>query len=143
MHQQLDECLSKGWVHPSTSLYGAPILFVHKKIWSLYICIDYRALVRQTKLDKIASIASGTTQKSRVCTTPGAKVTCKARAKPSMARFSPSASRTSSLHILLMGSWAVAAIFFNQKVVSCATIDQNQTLGNRSIVTAKPKVKFQ
>ena len=26
--QQLDKYLSKGWVHPSTSVYGAPLLFV-------------------------------------------------------------------------------------------------------------------
>ena len=65
---------------------------------------------------KIASIASGTTQKSRVCTTPGAKVTNTARAKPRFARVSPLASRTLSLYILPMGSWAAAATFSLRKL---------------------------
>ena len=65
---------------------------------------------------KITSITSGMTQKSRVCTTPGAKVTHKARAKPRLARVSPSASRTLSLHILSMGNRAVAATFSLRKL---------------------------
>ena len=43
--------LEKGWIHPSVSPYGAPLLFVRKKIGELRMCIDYRALNRQTKLD--------------------------------------------------------------------------------------------
>ena len=43
--------LEKGWIHPSVSPYGAPLLFVCKKTGKLRMCIDYRALNRQTKLD--------------------------------------------------------------------------------------------
>ena len=43
--------LEKGWIHPSASPCGAPLLFVCKKTSKLRMCIDYRALNRQTKLD--------------------------------------------------------------------------------------------
>ena len=43
--------LEKGWIGPSMSSYGAPMLFVHKKTGKLWMCIDYHALNRQTKLD--------------------------------------------------------------------------------------------
>ena len=43
--------LEKGWLHPSVSPCGAPLLFVHKKTGKLEVCIDYRALNHQTKLD--------------------------------------------------------------------------------------------
>ena len=43
--------LEKGWICPSMSPYGAPLLFVCKKRGKLRICIDYSALNRQTKLD--------------------------------------------------------------------------------------------
>ena len=39
---QLEELLSKGFIRPSTSPWGAPILFVKKKDGSLQLCIDYR-----------------------------------------------------------------------------------------------------
>ena len=51
MHQQLYEYLIKGWVHPGTSPYGAPILSVHKKNGGLRICINFQALNKQAKLD--------------------------------------------------------------------------------------------
>ena len=43
---QLEELLSKGLIRPSTSPWGAPILFVKKKYGSLRLCIDYRQLNR-------------------------------------------------------------------------------------------------
>ena len=43
--------LEKGWIHLSISPYGALLLFVHKKTGKLRMCINYRALNRQTKLD--------------------------------------------------------------------------------------------
>ena len=42
--------LEKGWIRPSVSPYGAPLLFVCKKTGKLWMCIKYRALNRQTKL---------------------------------------------------------------------------------------------
>lgn len=44
LKRQLDELLEKGWIRPSTSPYGAPILFVHKKDSTLRMCVDYRGL---------------------------------------------------------------------------------------------------
>ena len=45
---QLEELLSKGFIQPSISPWGAPILFVKKKDGSLRLCIDYRQLNRVT-----------------------------------------------------------------------------------------------
>lgn len=41
---QLQELLKKGFVRPSTSPWGAPVLFAKKKDGSLRLCIDYRQL---------------------------------------------------------------------------------------------------
>ena len=41
---QMEELVSKGFVRPSTSPWGAPVLFVKKKDGSLRLCIDYREL---------------------------------------------------------------------------------------------------
>ena len=45
---QLEELLSKGFIRPSISPWGAPVLFVKKKDGSLWLCIDYRQLNRVT-----------------------------------------------------------------------------------------------
>ena len=45
---QLEELLSKGFIRPSISPWGAPALFVKKKDGSLRLCIDYRQLNRVT-----------------------------------------------------------------------------------------------
>ena len=42
LEAQLEELLSKGFIRPSISPWGAPVLFVKKKDWSLRLCIDYR-----------------------------------------------------------------------------------------------------
>ncbi|GBG83542.1 hypothetical protein CBR_g37258 [Chara braunii] len=42
--KQLDEFLEKGWIRPSSSPFGAPVLFVPKKEGELRICINYRGL---------------------------------------------------------------------------------------------------
>ena len=39
---QLKDLLDKGFIRPSTSPWGAPVLFVRKKDGSLRMCIDYR-----------------------------------------------------------------------------------------------------
>ena len=44
MSTQLQELLDKGFIRPSISPWGAPILFVKKKDGSHRMCIDYREL---------------------------------------------------------------------------------------------------
>nr|GEZ10871.1 putative reverse transcriptase domain-containing protein [Tanacetum cinerariifolium] len=45
---QLQELSDKGFICPSSSLWGAPALFVKKKDGSLQMCIDYRKLNKLT-----------------------------------------------------------------------------------------------
>ena len=51
VRKQLDDYLAKGFIQPSTSPYGAPILFARKKDRTLRMCVDYRALNKMTKKD--------------------------------------------------------------------------------------------
>ncbi|GBG67542.1 hypothetical protein CBR_g673 [Chara braunii] len=44
LRKHLDELLEKGWIRPSSSPFGAPVLFVPKKEGELRMCIDYRGL---------------------------------------------------------------------------------------------------
>jgi hypothetical protein len=39
---QLEELLKKGYIRPSVSPWGAPVLFVKKKDGTLRLCIDFR-----------------------------------------------------------------------------------------------------
>lgn len=41
---QLQELLDRGFIRPSVSPWGAPVLFVKKKDGTLSLCIDYRQL---------------------------------------------------------------------------------------------------
>ena len=45
---QLQELLDKGYIRPSVSPWGAPVLFVKKKDGAFRICIDYRQLNKLT-----------------------------------------------------------------------------------------------
>ncbi|GJY85518.1 hypothetical protein Tco_0499544 [Tanacetum coccineum] len=47
---QLQELSDKGFIKPSSSPWGAPVLFVKKKDGSFWICIDYRSRV-YSKID--------------------------------------------------------------------------------------------
>jgi hypothetical protein len=44
LKNQLQELLDKGYVRPSSSLWGSLALFVKKKDGSLRMCVDYRPL---------------------------------------------------------------------------------------------------
>ena len=48
LSSQLQELLGKGFIRPSSSPWGAPILFVKKKDGSHLMCIDYRELKKLT-----------------------------------------------------------------------------------------------
>ena len=49
---QLKELSDKKFIRPSTSPWGAPVLFVKKKDGSLRLCIDYRELNKVTVKNK-------------------------------------------------------------------------------------------
>ena len=52
LNEQLKELLDKGFIRPSTSPWGALVLFVKKKDGSLRFCIDYRQLNKVTIKNK-------------------------------------------------------------------------------------------
>ena len=52
LRKQLDELIASGYIQPSRSPYGAPILFVKKKGGDLRMCVDYRALNKITIKNK-------------------------------------------------------------------------------------------
>jgi hypothetical protein len=49
---QLEELLKKGYIHPSVSPWGAPVLFVKKKDGTLTLFIDFRQLNKVTVKNK-------------------------------------------------------------------------------------------
>jgi hypothetical protein len=49
---QLQELLDKGFIRPSNSPWGAPVLFVKKKDGTFRLCIDYRQLNKVTVKNK-------------------------------------------------------------------------------------------
>nr|GFB13535.1 hypothetical protein [Tanacetum cinerariifolium] len=48
LSDQLQELSDKGFIRPSSSPWGAPVLFVKKKDGSFWMCIDYRELNKLT-----------------------------------------------------------------------------------------------
>ena len=48
----LDENLTMGFIHPSSSAHAAPVLFVHKKDGSLRLCVNFQGLNKITKKDR-------------------------------------------------------------------------------------------
>ena len=52
MKKQLGKLQQKGYIRPSASPWGAPVLFVKKKDGSIWLCVDYRALNEVTIKNK-------------------------------------------------------------------------------------------
>ena len=42
LKKQIEKLLEKGFIRPSTSPWGAPVLFMKKKDGSMRLCIDYK-----------------------------------------------------------------------------------------------------
>ena len=57
--KQIEYMLEHGFIRPSQSLYGAPVLFVPKKDGGLCFCIDYRWLNKKTVKKQISSAVTG------------------------------------------------------------------------------------
>jgi hypothetical protein len=52
LKKQLKELLDKGYIRPSSSPWGAPVIFVEKKDGTQRMCVDYRALNEVTIKNK-------------------------------------------------------------------------------------------
>src|SRR5258706_9557174 len=52
LREFLEEHTRNGFIHPSKSPWGSPVLFIKKKDGSLCLCMDFRALNRVTEKDR-------------------------------------------------------------------------------------------
>jgi hypothetical protein len=52
LKKQIAELQAKGFIRPSSSLWGAPVLFVEKKDGIQCMCVDYRSLNEVTIKNK-------------------------------------------------------------------------------------------
>jgi hypothetical protein len=52
LKEHIKELLEKGFVHPSSSPWGAPVIFISKKDGTQRLCVDYRALNEVTVKNK-------------------------------------------------------------------------------------------
>jgi hypothetical protein len=52
LKKQIEELLEKGFICPSSSPWGAPVLFMNKKDGSRIMCVDYRSLNEVTIKNK-------------------------------------------------------------------------------------------
>ena len=79
VERQIRELLEKGLIEPSSSPFGAPVLFVPKPDGSLRMCIDYRALNKLTvknryplpRIDELLDSLQGSTVFSGLDLTSG------------------------------------------------------------------------
>jgi hypothetical protein len=49
---QLQDLVAKGWICPSKSPYGAPVLFVRKEDGTMRMCVDYQKLNDLTRKNR-------------------------------------------------------------------------------------------
>jgi hypothetical protein len=52
LKEHIKELLEKGFIRPSSSLWGAPVIFVPKKDGTQWLCVDYCALNEVTTKNK-------------------------------------------------------------------------------------------
>ncbi|GKB74221.1 putative reverse transcriptase domain-containing protein [Tanacetum coccineum] len=77
--EQLQELSDKGFIRPSSSPWGAPVLFVKKKYGSFRMCIDYRELNKPTmenryplpRIDDLSDQLQGSNVYSKINLRPG------------------------------------------------------------------------